>query len=90
MAKVTFIHRLDTVGGLAPAASACDAGHVGTVARIGYSATYFFYEARQGNSDGPAASEDERKYKVQSTKYEIAASSFVLGPSPIARLNPEP
>ena len=44
MADVTFIQRLETVGGLAPI-DGCDAAHVGVVARVPYSATYFFYRA---------------------------------------------
>ena len=44
MSDVTFIQRLDTVGGLAPA-TGCDATQVGAVARIDYTATYYFYEA---------------------------------------------
>lgn len=46
MSEVTYIQRLDTVGGLAPVAG-CDATHVGDVARIDYTATYFFYEAEK-------------------------------------------
>jgi hypothetical protein len=42
MSDVTFIQRLETVGGLAPT-SPCDAGNVGATARVPYSATYFFY-----------------------------------------------
>lgn len=45
MTDVTFIQRLNTVGGLAPNASTCAAGNVGEVARIDYTATYYFYEA---------------------------------------------
>jgi hypothetical protein len=45
MANVTYIHRLETVGGLAPAGG-CDAGHVNVTARVDYAATYYFYEAR--------------------------------------------
>lgn len=44
MADVTYIQRLETVGGLAPAGG-CDADHVGVVARVPYTATYFFYRA---------------------------------------------
>jgi len=50
MAKVTFIQRLDTAGGTAPV-SGCDADHVGSIARVDYTATYFFYEARGGKSE---------------------------------------
>jgi hypothetical protein len=45
MSDVTFIQRLDTVGGLAPT-SACDAQHVGEVAGVEYTATYYFYRAK--------------------------------------------
>jgi hypothetical protein len=44
MSDVTFIQRLETVGGVAPS-SGCDAAHVGDVVRVPYSATYFFYKA---------------------------------------------
>jgi len=43
MDAVTYIQRLNTVGGLAPAGG-CDATTVGNVARVGYSATYYFYK----------------------------------------------
>jgi hypothetical protein len=41
------VQRLDTVGGKAPA-TGCDAGHTGDVTGVDYTATYFFYEASQG------------------------------------------
>jgi len=44
MADVTYIQRLQTNGGVAPA-SACDATNVGAIARVDYTATYYFYEA---------------------------------------------
>jgi Protein of unknown function (DUF3455) len=44
MSKVTFIQRLETVGGLMPA-GACEAG---AVAEVEYTATYAFYEAHHG------------------------------------------
>jgi hypothetical protein len=47
MSEVTYIQRLDTVGGLAPT-SGCDAGHVDELARVDYTATYYFYEAHGG------------------------------------------
>jgi Protein of unknown function (DUF3455) len=43
MAKVTYVQRLDTVGGLAPT-TGCDASSVGAVARSDYTATYYFYK----------------------------------------------
>jgi hypothetical protein len=46
LSGVTFIQRLDTSGGLAPAAG-CGADQVGAVARVDYTATYYFYEAAQ-------------------------------------------
>ena len=41
-AKVTYIQRVDTEGGVAPAAS-CDQAHVNTEARVDYKANYYFY-----------------------------------------------
>lgn len=41
-ARVTYIQRLDTQGGLAPA-SGCDQAHVNTEARVDYKANYYFY-----------------------------------------------
>jgi hypothetical protein len=45
MSKVTFIQRVSTSGGLAPAGG-CDATLVGDVAEVDYTADYAFYEAR--------------------------------------------
>jgi len=42
MDDVSYIQRLDTVGGLAPS-SGCDLPRVGATARVDYTATYFFY-----------------------------------------------
>jgi hypothetical protein len=39
--KVTFIHRIDTSGGLSD--KPCDAKHSGDQERVNYSATYLFY-----------------------------------------------
>jgi hypothetical protein len=44
MTDVTYIQRLETSGGKAPA-TGCDATHVGETARVDYTATYYFYEA---------------------------------------------
>jgi len=44
LGKVTFIQRLATHGGKAPA-EGCDAAHVGHELRVDYSATYYFYVA---------------------------------------------
>lgn len=45
LSKVTFIQRFDTVGGIAPPATTCDAAHLGAATRVPYSATYLFYKA---------------------------------------------
>ena len=46
LTKTTFIQRLDTAGGIAPAASACAAAaDAGKKALVPYSADYFFYRA---------------------------------------------
>jgi hypothetical protein len=50
MAKVTFIQRLDTTGGLAPS-TGCDTTSAGAIARVDYTATYFFYEEKDGNDE---------------------------------------
>lgn len=41
MADVSYVQRLDTVGGLAPSAG-CDDAHVNATARVAYTATYVF------------------------------------------------
>lgn len=41
-ARVTYIQRVDTEGGVAPA-TGCDQAHVTTEARVDYSANYYFY-----------------------------------------------
>lgn len=45
LAKVTFIQRVDTAGGVAPS-EGCDAAHAGAETRVDYSANYAFYGAR--------------------------------------------
>ena len=42
-AAVTFIQRLDTKGGVAPA-TGCDAGHIGQEVRVPYSAVYVLFK----------------------------------------------
>ena len=42
-AGVTFVQRLHTVGGAAPALADCTIEHVNEVAEIAYSAQYYFY-----------------------------------------------
>jgi hypothetical protein len=44
--KVTFIHRIDTSGGLPPSDQPCDAQHAGDQVRVKYDAVYLFYAAR--------------------------------------------
>src|SRR6266446_1096739 len=41
-ARVTYIRRVDTEGGVAPAAG-CDQAHVNAEARVDYRANYYFY-----------------------------------------------
>lgn len=45
MSKVTYVQRLFTHGGNAPA-EGCDADHVAAVAKVDYTALYAFYGAR--------------------------------------------
>jgi len=45
-AKVQYIQRLNTVGGLAPA-TGCDSAHATQRVRVAYSADYYFYVARR-------------------------------------------
>jgi hypothetical protein len=45
-AKVTFIHRIDTSGGLPPSGKPCDTSHAGEIERVNYGATYLLYVPR--------------------------------------------
>ena len=45
LANVTYIQRVDTAGGVAPA-TGCDAGTAGAEARVDYTANYLFYWTR--------------------------------------------
>jgi|SRR5215472_5492799 len=45
-ARVTYIQRVDTDGGLAPACG-CDQAHVKTEVRVPYTANYYFYAAQR-------------------------------------------
>jgi hypothetical protein len=47
MAQTTFIQRLNTVGGVAPASGCSDDDHLGRVALVPYVTDYFFYRAAQ-------------------------------------------
>jgi hypothetical protein len=44
MAGVTYIQRLETVGGIAPTTPACAAGNVGATSTVPYSAEYVFFK----------------------------------------------
>ena len=44
MSDVTYIQRLKTVGGVAPATPACAAANVGTKTTVGYQADYVFFK----------------------------------------------
>ena len=48
-AETTYIQRIHTVGGLAPAAADCDADNVGEQREIPYSADYVFFKATDGS-----------------------------------------
>ena len=45
LAQATYIHRLNTSGGIAPAVGCTEAGQIGTLALVPYSTDYFFYRA---------------------------------------------
>jgi hypothetical protein len=44
LADTTFVQRLFTVGGVAPAASSCTAANVGATAEVPYTAEYVFWK----------------------------------------------
>ncbi len=43
LARTTFVQRVNTTGGMAPAASQCDATSVGTQTEVDYTADYYFW-----------------------------------------------
>lgn len=43
--NITYIQRLDTVGGLAPDPTTCTPDRVGSLTPVEYTATYYFFEA---------------------------------------------
>ena len=45
LAGTTYIQRIATTGGLAPAPASCNAGTVGTVEEVPYTADYTFWKA---------------------------------------------
>ena len=51
LTDATFIHRLNTVGGVAPATGCALASNVGSRAFIPYTADYYFYKDRRGRND---------------------------------------
>ena len=48
LAGTTFIQRINTTGGLVPAAADCNAATVGTQKEVPYTADYVFWKARHG------------------------------------------
>ena len=48
LAGTTYIQRIATTGGLAPAAADCNAGTAGTTAEVPYTADYYFWKAKGG------------------------------------------
>jgi hypothetical protein len=51
LTRTTFIHRVNTSGGKAPATGCSVAGNVGDRAFVPYTADYFFYEKAHGDDD---------------------------------------
>jgi hypothetical protein len=45
LSEVTFVQRLNTVGGVAPSSGCAASGDVGKIALVPYSSNYFFYNA---------------------------------------------
>ena len=45
LAGTTFVQRLETTGGVAPASDTCDAAKVGEIAEVPYTAVYAFWKA---------------------------------------------
>jgi len=52
LTDTTFIHRLNTVGGVAPATGCALSSNVGARALIPYTADYFFYRDKHRGGDG--------------------------------------
>ena len=50
LAATTYIQRVATTGGLAPAAATCDAETSGTIAEVSYTADYYFWKATGADS----------------------------------------
>ena len=48
LTSTAFIQRTATTGGLAPAAAECNAGTVGDIAEVPYTADYWFWKATDG------------------------------------------
>jgi hypothetical protein len=47
LARTTFIHRVNTLGGVAPAAGCTDATQLGAITLVPYTTDYFFYRAEK-------------------------------------------
>jgi len=58
LANVTYIQRVDTVGGVGPAGACDPASDAGTVLTVPYSATYYFYTGRPATSSDAAVPSD--------------------------------
>jgi Protein of unknown function (DUF3455) len=48
LVATTYVQRIETTGGLAPAAAACNATTAGTVAEVPYTADYYFWKHTDG------------------------------------------
>jgi hypothetical protein len=51
LSGTTFIQRVETTGGLAPAPGTCTAATAGTTAEVPYTAVYHFWKASRGRCD---------------------------------------
>ena len=70
LTDTTYIQRLATRGGLAPAAAKCDTASAGKVARVPYTADYYFWK-----KDGPRAHGSGFQYPLTQPTTTSAQSS---------------
>jgi uncharacterized protein (TIGR03000 family) len=79
LGKVTYIQRVDTRGGLAPAEGA-DKDHAGKEARVSYEATYAFYGA------APESATEKAEPKSRTFLFTYGATVTGLPPGKTARI----
>ena len=51
-ASISSIQRVNTVGGIAPAAATCTSANIGAVAQVHYTTDYFLYDTHTGDNAG--------------------------------------